>query len=232
MKRNPGGGFATPINYVESVIGFFLVAIHIFALPPLLRVLSQSAGWNMSGETMNLVYFALSFVLCAAFLFRFLRLSFGPFFSRFGATVATIILAFVAYYAMLYIVQLLENLVSGHFTWPEIGGTGKLNHSATAIVTLLLAPIVEEVLFRGVVFGVLRRKSRILAYIVSLLVFSLYMVFWDMVSSLSWAVIWTALRYLPASLVLCWSYERTGSVWTSVVLHILINCLGLIITIV
>ena len=232
MKRDPGGGFATPITYVESIIGFFLVAIHMFATPPLLRVLSQSAGWNMSAETMTLVYFILSLILCVAFLFRFLGASFGPFFTRFGATVMTIILAFVAYYAILHIVQLVENLTAGRFVWPEIGGAGKLNHSSMLIVNLLLAPVVEEVLFRGVVFGVLRKKSRVLAYVVSLLLFSLYMVFWDMVSNLSWAVFWTALRCLPATLALCWSYERSGSVWTCVILHILMNCLGLLIIIV
>ncbi len=231
MKRNPKGGFSTPLTTLQAIFGFFLLAIHIFALPPLLRWLNAAAGWTLGSAQLDLIYYAVSFALCVAFLFQFLRLSFRAFFDGFGATLTAIILSFVAYYAMLYLVSLLQNLISGNFALPAIGGTAKLNHSALTVITLLLAPVVEECLFRGVAFGCLRRKSRIAAYIVSLLLFSLYQIFWTAIGSLSWSLLWTALYYLPASLALCWCYERSGSVWASIVLHILINCVSLIITI-
>lgn len=231
MKRNPKGGFSSPITHVETVIGFFLLAIHIFALPPLLQWLPGAAGWKLSQEQVNLIYYAISFLLTAAFLFRFLRLSFRAFFDHLGAAISTVILAFVAYYALLYLVSLLQNLLTGNFHLPAVGGAAKLNTSALTVISLLLAPVVEEALFRGVAFGALRRKSRVAAYIVSLLLFALYHVFWEAVGSFSWSIFWTALYYLPASLVLCWCYERSGSVWASILLHILINCLSLVITI-
>ena len=42
----------------------------------------------------------------------------------------------------------------------------------TLIIVLLLAPFVEEVLFRGLVFGGLRNRSRVVAYLVSCLLFA------------------------------------------------------------
>ncbi len=231
MKRSPKGGFAAPLNKFETVIGFFLLAIHMFALPPLLNWLTRSGSWNLTAAQVNLVYYGVSFVLTVAFLFRFLRLSFPRFFKNFGGTVSTIVLAFVAYYALSYLVSLVQNLLSGNFSLPPIGGAGKLNRDVLTIISLLLAPVAEEVLFRGVAFGVTRKSSRIFAYIFSLILFSVYHIFWDAVGSFSWSLLWTALHFLPASLVLCWSYERSGSIWTPIVLHILFNCLSLVVTI-
>ena len=48
------------------------------------------------------------------------------------------------------------------------------NYELMAIGTVLLVPIVEETLYRGVVFSKLHGRSPVLAYIVSTLVFDAY----------------------------------------------------------
>ena len=49
-----------------------------------------------------------------------------------------------------------------------------------AVMSVVMAPIVEEPLFRGLLFGCIRPRSRASAYIVSALLFSLYHV-WQFV---------------------------------------------------
>ena len=44
--------------------------------------------------------------------------------------------------------------------------------SRAPLIVVLLAPFVEEVLFRGLVFGCLKEKSRIFAYILSCALFA------------------------------------------------------------
>ena len=92
-------------------------------------------------------------------------------------------------------------------------------------ITAVLAPILEELMFRGGVFGLLRRKSRVLAYAVCLLIFGLYHT-WQF--ALGDPIYWLyLLQYLPAGFLLCRAYEKTECIWTAILLHILNNCVSL-----
>ena len=94
-------------------------------------------------------------------------------------------------------------------------------------MTVFMAPIVEEVLFRGLVFGALQRRSRALAWVVSVLAFSLYHVWQDVVEAQSAAMLLYALLYIPASMSFNWCYERSGSIWAPIVYHMLSNAISM-----
>ena len=91
-------------------------------------------------------------------------------------------------------------------------------------VTIFLVPIVEEMLFRGVVFGSLRSRSRPWAFIVSAALFSAYHV-WGYAAADPAAWIYLV-QYLPISIVLAWIYERSGTIWTSIFFHMGINAMS------
>lgn len=95
-------------------------------------------------------------------------------------------------------------------------------------VSVIMAPIVEEVLFRGVVFGTIRTKNRILAYVVSVLLFAVYHLWSSVVLYQDWTILVYLIQYIPPGLVLAWSYERSGSIWSSIMLHMIINSLVVI----
>ncbi|MDH4247355.1 MAG: CPBP family intramembrane metalloprotease [Deltaproteobacteria bacterium] len=91
------------------------------------------------------------------------------------------------------------------------------------VMVVLMAPVLEEVLFRGLLFPALRRR----------------MSFWP--AALLVTVLFTALHsvqflaYLPAlagiaalGLLLAWQRERTGSLWPSILLHTGFNLLGIL----
>ena len=94
-------------------------------------------------------------------------------------------------------------------------------------MTVFMAPIVEEVLFRGLVFGALQRRSRALAWVVSVLAFSLYHVWQYVVEAQSAAMLLYALLYIPASMSFNWCYERSGSIWAPIVYHMLSNAISM-----
>ena len=92
---------------------------------------------------------------------------------------------------------------------------------------LIFAPFVEEVLFRGLVFGCLKEKSRIFAYILSCALFAFLHVWTAAVSNWDLGYLILMLQYLVPGLVFAWAYEHSGTLWTSILLHMLVNALSL-----
>ena len=93
-------------------------------------------------------------------------------------------------------------------------------------MVVFLAPVVEEALFRGYVFGNLREYSRGAAYLVSCLFFAMVHV-WPFFAE-SWDVgcLMVMGQYLVPGAVMAWAYEKSGSLWGSVLLHCAVNGLA------
>lgn len=104
----------------------------------------------------------------------------------------------------------------------------RLAPAPTLALILLLIPVVEETLFRGLVCGTLRGYSRNLAFAVGTVLYAVAVV-WRY--ALEWKdprYLLLTIVYLPMSAALTWCYDRGGSVWSCVVLHGLLNGLVLI----
>jgi len=94
-----------------------------------------------------------------------------------------------------------------------------------AALTIFLAPIVEESLFRAGIFGSIRHRNRAAAYIVSTLLFGVGHVYAYVIYDVK-ALLYL-LQYVPAGLVLARCYERTDSIWGCVFLHMLNNAVSI-----
>lgn len=91
------------------------------------------------------------------------------------------------------------------------------------IFTVLFAPLTEEVLFRGLIFTSLRTRSRALAYIVTILVFSVVHVLGYIGTEPALSIFLSFIQYFPASFALIWAMEFGGSIWAGVGVHTLAN---------
>ena len=76
-------------------------------------------------------------------------------------------------------------------------------------------------MFRGGVFGLLRRYSRAAAYGASMLLFAVYHI-WAFAAGDATAWLYV-LQYLPAGFLLARVYEKTDSIWTGIFLHMTVN---------
>lgn len=97
----------------------------------------------------------------------------------------------------------------------------------TLALVLLLIPLVEEVLFRGLVYGHLRNYSRPLALVACTLFYALACVWRYALETGDTRYLLLTFLYLPTAAALNWCYENGGSVWGTTVLHGAIN--GLIL---
>lgn len=124
-----------------------------------------------------------------------------------------------------YIAYIVIALVYSAFVHPhqrditrDLGfGHGDIGTVAAGLLIIVAAPISEEVFFRGFMFGGFRRRlSFPIAAVLSALIFGLF----HYTGSGSVTVV-PQLAIL--GFALCWVYERTGSIYPTIALHMLNN---------
>ena len=202
-----------------AVLGY--LPVHLWLLP---LALGSAIGAGLVAEaTGNFLLYAAgtAYMLIAAW--RFLRRDFDPLCERPWHTAMEILASYGMLLCFNIVMSLAMNLLNARANPNNqaIVSLADENLGAITAMAVYLAPIVEELMFRAGIFGVLRRYSRTAAYAVSMAAFSLYHV-WGY--AMTDAVYWLYLvQYLPVSWLLCRCYERTDSIWGSIFLHALIN---------
>lgn len=220
----------------ERILGAVYLPVHIFLLP-LLFMYTNILGFlklELDAPALNLVYYIISFVFILIFLFRFLKASFSDLLDSPLKSLQSVVLGYLFYYVVIMIVSALLVFVVKDAANPnsqEVINQTKLDRDVVIFIAVLLAPIVEETLFRGAIFGMLRNKHRILAYVITAAAFAVYHLWQFFLVGFDWTILLYLLQYIPASVALCWCYERSGTIWTPIVLHAIINMISIQVTI-
>ena len=98
----------------------------------------------------------------------------------------------------------------------------------TALMTVVFAPFTEEIGYRLGVFGGIHKYNRFAAYAVSSLIFAL--IHTNFTESNFVNELLNLPSYLFAGLWLCFTYERSGSIATSITAHMTNNAVVLILS--
>lgn len=214
----------------ERILGWVFLPFYVCLLAILLSIACALLGWEPSDVQLNAVYFAINIVVILLIFHRFLWNSLGGIPKKFWLFVQALILGFVLYYASVIVLGLLyswlfPDLVNLNNESVETLATS--DYGLTVVFTVIIAPIVEETLMRGLVFGSIQRKSRVWAYIVSMLLFASLHV-WQYVGAASvGTILLCAVEYLPAGVALGWTYEKAGNLWAAIFLHMIINAISI-----
>ncbi len=222
----------------EKIVGWIYVFIHMFALVLLLNFLNSTLfpaiGFTLEDKWINLIYYATGFVFLLVFMFNFWRESFGDLCQHITDTLIAVLVGYIAYILLSYLVNLILSFILDTLTNPNSAAASsmtKLNPNTMLAIGVFLAPVVEETLFRGVVFGSLRERNIVLAYVVSSFLFSVYHLWEYMVYRFDPVMLLYLLQYLPGGIVLAAVYEKGQNIWCPVFLHMIINYVSLSITI-
>ena len=210
----------------ETVAAIGYLPIHLGLMPLIAQVLLIKGLVDVSMA--NFVCYAVGALFMLLCLGRFLRRDFDPLCDRLLGCALEI----VSCYFLMMCFNLIVNLLLGFLSGADLAALENPNNQAVfsmadesfgmiSAMTIFLAPIVEECMFRAGVFGALRRYNRTAAYIASMLLFSVYHVWsYAIYEPSAWIFV---LQYLPVSWLLCRCYERCNSIWGSIFLHMLIN---------
>ena len=105
--------------------------------------------------------------------------------------------------------------------------TSALGYTLTAIGVVILVPLVEEVLYRGLIFRNLYRSSQTAAYLVSMAAFAAIHVLGYIGSESVTTLVLCFLQYLPAGLCLAWTYTKADNIFAPIVVHAIVNAVAI-----
>lgn len=103
----------------------------------------------------------------------------------------------------------------------EMFGTGTFNQAMSFIAIVILAPVLEEVFFRGFLFQTLKAHTKPwLAIILGGFIFAALHIELQVILPL-WLL----------GIILCYIFHKTNSIYTSITFHILNNLIAFLITV-
>ena len=228
MEKKKIREFTSTMTARERIFALIWFPMHLFLIPRLAMLLLDRG--ILSDSQANLLVYGIGAVYILLTCFGFLRRDFDPLCDEPLYCIAQIALCYCMMMAFNLcasgILSGIETLV-GHSSEASnlnneaILDLAKTDLSSITAMAVFLAPLTEEVLFRGAVFGGIRKKNRIAAYAVSMLLFAVYHIWgYAMEDPSYWLYM---LQYLPAAFLLCRCYERTNSIWCSIFFHMLVN---------
>lgn len=229
-KRGAGG---TGMTSGEKLLGGVVLAVYVFVLPLTAEWLFNEAerlfGVSLDRGLRDAAYYAVLFGLVLIAFWGFFGRNTRAFFDRPWQVLGAAGVGMAAFYGLNELVcRILGLLNAGQVNLNDQAILTRLGTSprSTILMVVFLAPVVEEALFRGYVFGNLREYSRGAAYLVSCLFFAMVHV-WPFFAE-SWDVgcLMVMGQYLVPGAVMAWAYEKSGSLWGSVLLHCAVNGLA------
>lgn len=215
----------------EQRVGWVFFALYLFVFPFLVglvtRFLEEHLELGVPAAQSSAIYYAAVLLLLVAVFWDFLKNAFRILSDNTRRNLFALVVGFLG--GMLFTVLLsliplpVENPVIGDYR-----GQFLLAPGFTTAVVMFLRPMTEEILYRGLLFGSLRKKNRPLAYAVSIGLSALAAVWQFAVPDGGALYLLLALRYIPLAAAATWAYDIGGSVLTPMALRVILNGLFLV----
>ena len=222
-------GFLNTMSKPQRIAGLIYLPFHIIILPLFINMLAEYLPGGLSDTAANAVYYGLGFAFCIICMWKYLRTAFDFLLDNVATNITAMLFGGVSYLLLSYLASGVLFAILGD---EQVASNNELisslaDESSRAIValTVFVAPIVEEVLFRGVVFGTLAPKHRRLAFAASIALFAFYNVWQLALSTMDLKMFLYMVLSIPMGYALAWVYEKTNCLWVPIFLHMLINIL-------
>ena len=208
-------------------MGWAWFAFELLFLPGLL--LAWLGKLNFSDAAVNFVYYLVNFFACLTIFRDFLSEQVKRAAKNMLPFLRAIALGFGLYYGGNFLMERLLALAAPGFSNvndQNIAAMFARSPWLMGLGTVLLVPLAEECLFRGLVFSQLYAKDKPLAYAITAAAFAAIHVagylgqYSPLVLGLCFA------QYLIPSLVLCWTYAHSGTILAPIFLHTAINVMA------
>jgi len=222
--------FATKPSRREMLLGCIYLTLYLAVLPRLVPLLARFLLPQLNAAQINFIFFAVDFAAITAILFSFLRRSLRDARQAPGPTIWYAILGYLGTQTLGSILVRFILRIEPEFANINDMAINALvaeNFVLMAIGTVILAPITEELLFRGLVFRGLYDRSPLAAYLISMTLFSLIHVTGYIGHYPPKMLILCFIQYLPAAYCLNFAYRRSGTIAAPILTHMLLNLAAL-----
>lgn len=236
--------FAETLTKCQRIIGTLFIPLYCFGLfgivfiSPLLHGIqrwSALSQYALSESTLSLCSFGISSVvyLVVVYLLRgFFKQAFQALRGQWGKTILWIGIGIVGMFVLGNIVM--PNVVA---IFHPITTPANQNQMAELVrsypllmllMTVLVGPIIEELVYRVSVFRALIGRSRLLAYALSSLLFGFQHVMQAVVFDQNYTELWNMLPYIASGLWISYLYDRRRNILVPLLVHVLNNLLGVL----
>lgn len=214
-----------------ETIGWCYLIFQLFFLPYAVAFLNGLLPYKMDAAGGNFLIFCINFIVTTLLFGKFLWQHAQRFFLN---PLPCLLTAAISFFVYLLVNSLVSSLIISAF--PNFSNVNDQTISTVfadhfflmAIGTVILAPVAEELLHRGLVFRVLYRKNPILGYVSSVLLFSAIHVVGYIGSYDNITLLICFIQYIPAALILCAAYAQSDSIFVPILIHMTLNLIGVI----
>ena len=212
------------LTRAEEGRGWVFFALYVLAFPFLMGLVQRSFGGELPVAEASVIYYLLSVTLVFLVFWSFLKNGFYLLLDWLPEN----LFAFVTGLVGGEILTFLANLIPLPVQNPNLMSYPEQYYfapAATVFILVVLMPLVEEPLFRGVLFTTARSYSKVLGYVLSVGVYALYCAaqFVYAYGMLDLRYLLLMIQYVPMALALTWCYDRGGSIWSAIALHMAFN---------
>ena len=216
----------------ETIFGLIYFLLQLLVIPAIVVVVNMMFLQDAASEAvLNAIVFAINFVAVLIIFRKFLRNDL-----RFLVRAPWFVLrwtgiGFLIYMAGNTVVSLIITIIDPGFANINDASIMEMvqdNYGLMVLCTVVLVPIVEECFYRVLLFRNLYDRYPAVAYIVSMVVFSLAHVVAYIGAESFGTLMLCFLQYLPAGFALAFAYRRSGSIFASVLIHMTVNQIGML----
>ena len=214
----------------EKIWGWLYMVFSLIALPSVLQVLNSKLATPMNESTLNFTFYCVNFFAILCIFRRFLKDSLVAAWRDLWNFVQAVVLGYVAYWACSRAMDTVMSHLLPNFrniNDSAITEMAHANYTLMVIGVVLLVPLAEEVLYRGLIFRNLYRSSRVAAYLVSMAAFAAIHVLGYIGTESVTTLVICFLQYLPAGLCLAWTYTKADNIFAPVIVHALVNAIAI-----
>ncbi|MBQ9647683.1 MAG: CPBP family intramembrane metalloprotease [Oscillospiraceae bacterium] len=226
----------TSMNHTERLAGTIFFVVYLLVMPlladRLFALFEVLLDTRIDAGLQNALYYYILFAVTLVIFHGYIGATTTKFFDSLNRSLGTLFLSLLVFYGANELMYRIANLFfhsRTNLNDTTIAAQVSAAPRTTALIVVFLAPFVEEVLFRGLVFGCVKEKSRVVAYAVSSLLFAFLHVWTFALSAWDLSYLTLMAQYLVPGLVFAWAYDRSGTLWTSILLHAVVNALALFV---
>lgn len=220
----------TNLSHNETLCGFFYLAFEILFLPSILVSVNALLPTPLSSTELNFTYFFINFLAILWIFHQFLADSFQQVKRHPILTLQAVILGGAAYFACSLLLEWLTRQIAPGYVNANDASIANLAENGLFLMTLgtvVLVPPVEECLYRGLFFRKLYSKNKWAAYLGSIAAFTFIHVMGYLNQYTPLELCLAVLQYLPAGLCLAWAYTKADTIFAPILIHALVNAVGI-----
>lgn len=218
------------MSRTEKILGWLYMAFSLLFLPALLNWVNNQLAEPLNESTLNFVFYLTNFLCITGIFHRFLRASLIAAWRDIWNFIQAVVLGYVAYLAASTVMDYIMPLLMPGFSNindAAIADLARSNYTLMLVGVVILAPMTEEMLYRGLIFRNLWQSSKAGAYLVSMAAFAAVHVLGYIGSEDIGRLVLCFIQYLPAGLCLAWTYTKADNILAPTVVHAIVNAVAI-----